>query len=88
LYDLTYRIVIDGDEIGFNPDNAMIKKDILYGVFKRNGKVKVHNRIYEQHIYNYLAPNVETQTKAGQSCSRPFITEDDGLDFYLALERF
>jgi hypothetical protein len=88
LYDLTHRIVIDADEIGFNPDNATIKKGILYGIFKRNGKVKVHNRIYEQRIYNYLASNVETQTKAGQSSSLQFINDDGSLDFELVLTRF
>jgi hypothetical protein len=88
LYDLTHRIVIDADEIGFNQYNPTIRKGILYGIFKRNGKVKIHNRIYEQLIYNYLASNVETQTKAGQSSSLQFINDDGSLDFELVLTRF
>jgi hypothetical protein len=89
LYDLTHRIVIDGDEIGFNSDNSTIKKGILYGVYKRNGKVKIHNRVYEQRIYNYLASKVETQIQTtNYGGSRQFITEDNGLNFQLVLERF
>ena len=88
LYDLTFQIVIEGDEIGFNLDNPTIKKGILYGVFKRNGKIKIHNRIYEQRIYNYLASIVETTTKAGRSSSRQFIREDNSLDFELIVTRF
>jgi hypothetical protein len=89
LYDLTHRIVIDGDEIGFNQHNPTIKKGILYGVYKRNGKVKIHNKIYEQLIYNYLASKVETQIQTtNYGGSRQFITEDNGLNFQLVLERF
>lgn len=64
LYDLVFRIIIEGDEVGFNPDNSVIQKGILYGVFKRNGKIKIHNRIYEQRIYNYLASNMEVKNRA------------------------
>ncbi|MEZ4829333.1 MAG: hypothetical protein R3C61_24050 [Bacteroidia bacterium] len=32
----------------------MISLGRLYGVFKENGSVKIHNRIYEQRIYNYM----------------------------------
>ena len=35
LYDLVFRIVIDGVTVTFNPHNATISKGILYGVFKR-----------------------------------------------------
>ena len=40
LYDLVFRIVVDGVRITFNPHNATISKGILYGVFKRNGSIK------------------------------------------------
>lgn len=63
LYDLVYRIVIDGEVIGFNQYNAVISKGILYGIFKRNGMVKIHNKVYEQLIYNYMASNVEIKLK-------------------------
>lgn len=63
LYDVVYRIVIDGEAIGFNPHNAVISKGILYGIFKRNGTIRIHNKIYEQLIYNYMASNVEIKLK-------------------------
>ena len=88
LYDLTSRVVLDGAEVVFNRYNPTIAKGILYGVYKRNGKVKIHNRIYEQLIYSYLASKMETQTAAGDSSSRQFITDDGGLDFQLVLKRF
>ncbi len=59
LYELSFRILIEGDKIIYNPHNSVIQKGKLYGVFKRNGYVKIHNRIYEQLIYNYMTSNIE-----------------------------
>ena len=90
LYDLTYGIVMDGAVISFNWHNPAISKGVLYGVFKRNGKVKIHNRIYEQLIYDYLASVVETQKLASNhyNIENHFILPDGGLDFELVLQRF
>lgn len=89
LYDLTARIILDGAEIGFNQYNPTIYKGILYGIFKRNGKIRIHNRIYEQLIYSYLSSKVETATNAdGYNVSTQFLLEDGSLDFKLVLLRF
>lgn len=53
LYDLVFRIIIDGDAIGFNPDNSTIQKGILYSVFKRNGHTSVNQ-------YEYLSSESRT----------------------------
>ena len=59
LYDLVYRLIINGERLSFNTDNVAIQKGVMYGVFKLNGKLKIHNRIYEQRIYNFLISNTE-----------------------------
>ncbi len=90
LYDLTFRILVDGDKIAFNPDNSVIKKGILYGVFKRNGHVKIHNRIYEQRIYNYMASNMEVGLKkaAHYNFENQFYLANNGLDVEKILLKF
>ena len=56
LRNLIKKIILDGYEISYNEDNFIITMAIMYGVFKNsNGKVKIHNRIYEQRIYNYMS---------------------------------
>ena len=35
LYELTKRILIDGEQIDFNPLNPIISIGITYGVFKK-----------------------------------------------------
>ncbi len=89
LYDLTFRIVIKGSEIAFNVDNPTIRKGILYGAFKRNGKIKIHNRVYEQRIYNYLASKVETSIQTDSySASAEFQLPNGGLNFEKVLQKF
>jgi hypothetical protein len=61
LYDFVFKLVFGDMGFGFNTDNPVIKLGVLYGVLKgENGRAKVHNRLYEQRIYNYLASKLET----------------------------
>ena len=62
LQELVRKIILDGYKISYNQDNPIITKGIIYGIFKNsNGKVKIHNRIYEQRIYNYMVSLIETK---------------------------
>ena len=89
LYDLVFRIVIKGENLNFNPDNSVIKKGILYGVFKRNGRIKIHNRIYEQRIYNYLASNIAIKTNThNYNYNAQFYLPNQELDVKKILLKF
>ncbi len=87
LYELVYDLLIEGEIIPFNPDNQTIRKGVIYGVFKQNGKLKIHNRIYEQRIYNYLTSNLRKNTHNMRLDSQ-FIAADRTLNFELILQRF
>lgn len=89
LYDLVYHIVVDGGTVTFNPHNATIAKGVLYGLFKRNGRIKVHNRIYEQVVYNYMISNVEVGLRTeNYNTDAQFGLVDGGLDVEQVLNRF
>lgn len=89
LYDLVFRIVIDGQMITFNPDNATISKGILYGVFKRNGSIKIHNRVYEQRIYNYMISNTEVKLETeNYNNNYQFKLPNNELNFQKVIEKF
>jgi hypothetical protein len=87
LYDLVFAMLINGQKVTFNPDNATIHKGIVYGVFKQNGETKIHNRIYEQRIYNYLISNIEMYQKVDDTESL-FLLPNGSLDFEKILLRF
>ncbi|MEM9886929.1 MAG: AAA family ATPase [Bacteroidota bacterium] len=88
LYDLVKQVLLQGETIPFNQYNPTIAKGVLYGIFKRNGQVKVHNRIYEQLIYDYLASKMLTSTKRRINYGGFFLNEDNSLDMQAALNKF
>ena len=89
LYDLVFRIVIDGERITFNPDNPTISKGILYGVFKRNGTIKIHNRVYEQRIYNYMISNTEVNLQTeNYNAENQFKLPNNELNLEKVIQKF
>ncbi|EJO5347115.1 AAA family ATPase [Clostridium botulinum] len=66
LQELVRKIILDGYEISYNQDNPIITMGIIYGIFKNlNGKIKIHNKMYEQRIYNYMTSLIETKMNLG-----------------------
>lgn len=89
LYRVVYDLIIDGKEISYNIHNPIINLGKIYGLFKkRDGKVKVQNRIYQQLIYNYMISKVETAVDMdGYNYSGQFI-EKGQLNFKNILLKF
>jgi len=89
LYDLVFRIVIDGAAIAFNHYNATIYQGVLYGIFKRNGNVRIHNRVYEQLIYDYMSSNLEVKMRTdAYNFENQFHLPDNQLDVQKILLKF
>lgn len=88
LFDLVYRVLIDGERIVFSPDEPTIQKGKMYGIFKRNGHLQIHNRVYEQRIYNYMTIKKIIATPRKLNFTNHFMTDDNGLDMKAALLRF
>jgi hypothetical protein len=89
LYDLVYKMLIDGESFKFNPHNDTIHKGVIYGVFKQNGQLKIHNQIYELIIYNYLISTMETNHQTNvYSDEHPFLLPDNTMNFEKVLKKF
>ena len=88
LRDLVERVLIEGENIPFNPHNPTLHKGIIYGIFQRGGTTRIHNRIYEQLIYNYLESTLLTQRRTPGNFAYHFTTDDDGLDLPAILLKF
>ena len=88
LYDLVYRVSIDGDTIPFNHHLPSIHQGVLYGIFKNNGRLKIHNRIYEQLIYDYMISKVLTTIQPNKLYGEHFQLADNALDMKLILLKF
>ena len=88
LYDLVYRILVDGENIPFSPDEPLSHLGRIYGIFKANGRLKIHNRIYEQRIYNYMAVKTLIKLDPKYDLGGQFITEENELDLEAVLLKF
>lgn len=61
LYEFVFKIVMNEQEFSYNAQNEIISDGFMYGILgKENGKVRIHNRLYEQLIYNYMVSTLET----------------------------
>jgi hypothetical protein len=88
LYDLVYRIIIDGENIPSNPDEPIIYLGQLYGFFKSNGALKIHNRIYEQRIYNYMTAKTIVNFPKVENFAGHFLLDNNELDIKAVLIKF
>ncbi|GAE02679.1 hypothetical protein CBO05C_2369 [Clostridium botulinum B str. Osaka05] len=90
LQELVRKIILDGYEITYNQDNPLITMGIIYGIFKNSeGKVKIHNRIYEQRIYNYMISLIETKVNLGLYNEREkYLNKDGTLNIKKVLLKF
>ncbi len=77
LYDLVYKIAVDGDSFPFNIHNPTTNLGILYGIFIDNNGVKIHNRIYSEVLLNYMSIKI-LQTKMSKTDLGRLYKNDDG----------
>ena len=93
LYAMVEKISLDGAKIVFNEDNLLLTKGMTHGIFINNGFVKIHNRIYEQRIYNYMILNLRINELFNcniehYNLAANFITKDKYLDFEKIILKF
>ena len=89
LEDICIDLIVDGRKITYNLDNPTIEKGELYGIFKNdNGSLKIHNRIYEQRIYNYLISKIENSMEGDAFDFRDSFIDNGQLNLKAVLERF
>jgi hypothetical protein len=63
LYELAYKIIFgtEAEGISFSTLNPIVNQGLMYGIFKeQDEKVAIHNRVYEQVLYDYMRSKKET----------------------------
>lgn len=90
LYKIVYDIIIKDADISYNVHNPDINMGIMCGVFKcESGLLKIHNRVYEQLIYDYMSSKIQTSIGIGGYNFRgEFIETDGSLNFEKILVKF
>lgn len=90
LYDFIFKIVMDGVDFLYNPHDPLIYMGRLYGILSEiQGKVHVHNLIYDQIIYNYMTSK---QASAGSVTSASptahYLDNEGNLDIRKVFAKF
>jgi hypothetical protein len=88
LYDFVYRIIMEGDIIFFNPDEPLIHQGLIHGIFKDEGQIKIHNRVYEERLYNYMTAKTTVAMQSYINYGLHFALDDGGLDMPAVLLKF
>ncbi|MDM8532363.1 AAA family ATPase [Anaerolineales bacterium HSG25] len=91
LYDLVFQIVINGERITFTIANPIINLAHLYGIIvpSSRGHCQIHNRIFEQRIYDYmLSKFIQKKHSEVNRFGGPNFYTANGLDMPLILQRF
>ncbi len=90
LYELVFNIIMNEKEFSYNRRNPVIHQGTLYGILKEEqGKARVHNRLYEQLIYDYMSSKLETSGGIKYSTvGSSYIREDGTLDIEKILRKF
>ena len=90
LYQLVEAILLEGYRMPYDPHVSSIRMGGMYGIFKGNGTIKIHNRIYEQVIYNYLATNRLQQliSRKEYPFRDSYLAPDGSLDLKAVLLKF
>ena len=90
LQNLIESIIIDGKIISFNLSNPIINLGVIFGILsKRDNKVSISNRLYEQYIYDYLSSKIEVSNNVLEKYNfKSDFIEGNGLNIEKILLRF
>lgn len=93
LYEFIKVIAVEGEIISYHVTDNLINLAKTYGmVAEENGNCKIHNRIYEQLIYDHMMVKLIREKKTGKisqyNVSSNFTGNDGDLDFEKVLLKF
>ncbi|MDP4146845.1 MAG: AAA family ATPase [Bacillota bacterium] len=90
LYELARRILIEGEQVVFNPLDPLISLGLTYGVFKKGEDgLEISNKIFQEVIYNYMISKMNTSARnmSLYNIKSSFIKENSELDIEKVLRR-
>lgn len=92
LYKLVFNLVMNEAKVPFNRHNAVIAKGILYGILREEGgQTKIHNRLYEQLIFDYMTTNLLVSGEVNLSkydTESTYLCNDGSLDMEKVIYKF
>jgi hypothetical protein len=90
LYDLIYRLVIEGEFVPYNLHAPVVNFALQHGIVSDGPEgLMVHNRIYREVIANYMTVKAITERKSLYvDTSQPYLLANNALDMRKILLKF
>ena len=92
MHDMLASILFNGEDIAFSAYTKEIDLASMFSIIRdRNGKVAIHNRIFEIWLYNAFSSEMEMENRLYRNAAieKPFFVKTDHtLDMPLILKRF
>jgi energy-coupling factor transporter ATP-binding protein EcfA2 len=90
LYDMIYGIAVDNQPFSFNIHNPLTNLATLYGIVTQvNGRMVIHNRIYNEVILNYMADQMhQKQFFERNDFGGGYVNPDNTLNMELVLTKY
>jgi hypothetical protein len=89
LYQIAYRMLINGEYHDFNVHDPLISMGIMFGIFKNGRGIAIHNKIYEELIYHYMTSKTKSQILFSEyTISKNFKLANNALNMELVLQKF
>jgi hypothetical protein len=86
---VVHKILVEGIEVSYNP--FVYEKGIMYGILsEKDGKLVMHNKIFETLLYDYLIAQNDIQTMASKftQVDKSEVLEDEKLNMEKVLLKF
>jgi hypothetical protein len=89
LYQLVYKKLVDLEYYPFSIHDPSVSLGLMYGILKNGQGLSIHNRIYEEIMYDYMASKAKMQVMMGAyNVPQNFILPGNKLDMEAVLLKF
>jgi hypothetical protein len=90
LYDMIYRLVIEGETIPYNLHAPTVNFALQHGIISKSDTgITIHNRIYREVIANYMTVKTILERKSLYiETAEPYLLANNALDMRKVLLKF
>ncbi len=89
LYQMTFSLLMDNVGFPYNIQHPTVNLGVLYGVFGNGGQLRIHNRIYQEVIYNYMSLDLHKDVWVDKSSFQSnYLLPNHALDMEKVLLKF
>ena len=89
LYNLVYNKLVEGENEIYSIHDPIVNLGLIHGVFKNGNGITMHNRIYEEIIYDYMASKAKSKVLfTPYTLGKDYRLPENGLNMETVLTKF